>query len=438
MTTTPPAPAPGRASSPAWIRNQVWTLALLFFAAPASAQWARVAELPASDVFALSSRGDTLVAGTRVLAYLSTDAGVTWRPSTRPGPTSPSIGAALVRNGKLYVGTAGQGVFVSDDLGASWRTFNEGLVGGFLDTQLDVADLQVRGDSLYAATFGAGVYVRKLSGASTWSHFGEEFEIEQASNVFALAVGGSRVLAMAGGNGSVLFRDPGDGDWTFSLLDNRLRPGFQATSALFTGTEWVVGVRSSHGVFRSVAGQEPWTFVDLGLGLLSGSAFVTRDQHLFGAFDIVIDGQLFAVIEESDDDGATWQLREVESNAFVYKMARGGDVLFSGRADGLWRRVEGITSVGGAPSSGGLHFALVGPQPVVGGTRFHFELAQPGPATIEFFDLAGRRAADSIERSGPAGPQEISWDAHALAPGVYTARLTANDHQAALRLVRVP
>jgi hypothetical protein len=114
-----------------------------------------------------------------------------------------AIQAVRIRNGRLYAGTFGQGVRVSDDLGTSWQDFNQGLVGGFEDSQLDVVDLQFRGDDLFAATAGAGVYSRKLSGPGGWQPFGGVFELNQAANVTALAVGGGRLLASAGGNGMV-------------------------------------------------------------------------------------------------------------------------------------------------------------------------------------------------------------------------------------------
>ena len=76
--------------------------------------------------------------------------------------------------------------------GRRGSAFNQGLVGGILDSQLDISALEVRGDSLYAGTFGAGVYVRGLSGVSTWSHFGEEFEPNQMSNVNDVVALGER------------------------------------------------------------------------------------------------------------------------------------------------------------------------------------------------------------------------------------------------------
>ena len=60
-----------------------------------------------------------------------------------PGVTS--VQALWVRDGRLYAGTFGQGVFESDNLGDTWNGFNQDLVGGFEDSQLKIADLALDG-----------------------------------------------------------------------------------------------------------------------------------------------------------------------------------------------------------------------------------------------------------------------------------------------------
>ena len=90
----------------------------------------------------------------------------------------------------------------------------------------------------------------------------------------------------------------------------------------------------------------------------------------------------------------------------------------------------------GQPAS--LHFVLNGAQPVADQAHFRFDLPAAGPFTIELFNVAGRRAADAIRGSSSAGLHEVDWDARALGPGVYVARLTAAGEHAALRLVRIP
>jgi hypothetical protein len=416
----------------ATLQRFVIAFGLCTAAGPAVAQFTRVPEVPASNVFSLFASGDTIVAGTSNRTYVSTDAGATWLPSSQPAPGIVAITAVRIRNHRLFAGTAGQGVVISDDLGATWQAFNQGLVGGVANSQLDLSGFQVRGDSLYAATLGAGVYVRTLVGAGAWSHFGEEFEPNQASNVRTLALGGTRLLAGAGSNGEVFRRNPGDGEWTISSLDNvGLHPGLAASSAAFTGSGWVVG--TNIGIFRSVAGQEPWTFVNLGLGTLNHSAFATLGRRLFAAFDFVN----AAAIEISDDNGATWQILEVQPNVFVFELTMSGTTLYAGRADGLWRRSATTVSV---PGDGGplrLRFALAGSQPVRDLVRLRFDLPAAASASIEVFDAEGRRVAERVQGTWSAGTHEVSLNARDLSAGVYFARLTAGGKHEVVRLVHL-
>ena len=400
--------------------------------APAAAEWAPVADIPAAAVPSVWANGDTIAAGVGTAVYVSTNAGATWHPSTTPVAGVTSIEALWIRNGRLYVGTFGQGVHVSDDLGTTWSPFNQGLVGGFENSQLDLTDLQVRGDSLYAATAGAGLYVRSLQGAGAWHPFGSVFEPNQASNVNGLALGGTRLLAAAGSNGMVFRNDPGEADWTISDLDNvGIRAGLQASSAAWTGTGWVVG--TNVGVFRSVAGQEPWTRSGPGLGTLDWTAFATQKGRLFAAFDL----PNAAVVAESHDDGATWQDFETQPGAFIQKLAISGSDLYAARRDGLWRRPLTVTSVDLDPALTGLQLAVAGPQPFGDGTSVRFELGRAETISIELFDAHGRRVGDRVEGRWPSGQHEVALNAQRLPSGVYFARLTAGSERQVVRLVHV-
>ncbi len=415
-------------------RHRVLALLLLAFtfAAPASAEWTQDEAILTGNVFSLVAKGDTVLAGADTVVYVSTNGGDTWTHSKKPVNGVTSVEAVLMHNGRLYAGTVGQGVFVSDDRGASWQAYNQGLVGGILDTQLQISDLAVRGDSLYAATYGAGVYVRKLSGVTTWSHFGEEFEPNQASSVQALTLGGNRLLASAGGNGMVFFRDPGTPEWTDSFLDNvGLRPGTTAVAAAWNGQGWVVA--TNKGTFRSTLGQEPWTFTNPGLGALLHGALTTIHHEYFAAFD-VING---VVIEHSGDEGASWDFLEFLPGAFVYKIAASRGTLFAARSDGLWRRSSDGLGAPPVASPAGLGFAVAGAQPIRDEARLRFTLARAGRVRLELYDVAGRHAAVRLEGAWPAGPQELALDARGLEPGVYQALLHTEQGEAATRIVRV-
>lgn len=419
------------------MRNVLKGLAVVFasisLASPAAAQWTRVAAVPAVTLFSMRATGDTLVAGADTTIYVSTNAGASWAHSSKPAPGVGLIGGVLMRNGQLYAGATGQGVFVSGDLGASWQAFNQGLVGGAFDTQLDVSDLEARGDSLYAGTFGAGVYVRNLRAADTWHHYGEDFEPNQASNVNDLALGGVRLFASAGANGDAFTRDPGDGEWTHSFFGNGgLLPGVAAQMAIWTGDRWVVG--TSGGVFSSADGNVGWTPSSSGPTSVEWTTFATSGSSVLAAFTFFT-GAIFA---SSSDDGANWTPLDVLPGKFIYRLVQNHENLFAAQIDGLWVRSSPSASVHGATASRDLKFALVGPQPVRNSTRFSFQLPEAGDARIEVFDVLGRLAAPRLEDSWSAGVHEVPFDAHTLSPGVYTARITSGSRHAMVRIVHIP
>ena len=408
-------------------RGVVALVALVALAAPASAQWTPVPEIVASDVFSVWSVGDTIVAGADSVAYVSTNAGATWKRSVKVANGVTIVFKVRMRNGRLYAGTRGQGVFVSDNLGDTWTAYNQGLVG--LGAPF-IMDLLFRGDSVYAATDGSGAWVRNLT-SGIWTRYGDIFEPEESTDMTAIAAGGSRMLACGGGNGTVYFRDPGQSDWTLELLFNdHFAAGLAALSAAWNGRAWVVG--SNIGVFHSASGQEPWTFEDFELRPLFFTPVVTHGTDFFVSLGAG-NGTLIAL---SHDDGVTWQGLDTLAFALTYDLGVQETTLYAGRVGGLWRRsIANIVSVppGGAPAR--LAFAIRGSQPVGDRVRFSFELPAAGPIAIEVFDVAGRRVGDAIRENRPAGPGETEWDAGRLPAGVYLARLSATGERAIARLV---
>jgi len=406
-------------------------LAGLAIVQPASAQWTAVAEVPATNtIFSVWANGDTIVAGADESVFLSTDSGATWRHSATVASGTIQINAARMRNGRLYAGGLRRGVFVSDDLGQTWLDFNQGLVGGFGDSQLDIADLLIDGNSLYVATIGDGPWKRNLNGG-TWTRFGNAFGPAQSTNMQAIAVGGTRLLASAGFNGQVFFRDAGQPDWTESLLFNdRFAAGLAPLTAIWTGTRWVVGTNTG-GVFLSDLGQSPWTFTDFGIGLTLAVSFALRGSEVFASFSGGGTG-----IMHSPDAGATWQVFDILPGVATSSIAISRNTIYAGRLNGLWRRPLTTASVPPRPSTS-LRFAISGAQPVRDVARFSFALPEAGRASIEIFDMAGRRSSTALDASMPAGPHEIAWSAGDVSPGVYHARLRFGQRTEAVRLIRV-
>lgn len=408
-------------------RASVWVLlTLTALPAPAAAQWTRVLDVAATDVFSVVARNDTLVACQDSTIDVSTDAGLTWTHSTKVAPGLNSVSTAVIRNGKIYAGTDRQGVFVSGDLGGTWIDFSQGLAGL---GSLDVARLIVRGDSMYAATEGGGAWVRNLT-AGAWTKFGTFIDAAQGANMTTIATGGSRLFATGGLNGSAFYRDPGQPDWSETLIFNRLAAGLAGLSVIWTGHAWVVG--SNIGIHQSTTGQEPWTFVDFGLQPILFIGFALDGTDLYASLG-TFGGSLITV---SHDDGATWQNLDTLAAVFVYDLARVESTLYAGRVDGLWRRsIARVVSVPGGGAAAPFSFGIAGSQPVGDRVRFSFDLPEAGPIDIEVFDVSGRRVG-AIRETRSAGHGDTDWDASRVPPGVYFARLTSAGRHAGARLAR--
>jgi glucose/arabinose dehydrogenase len=98
------------------------------------------------------------------------------------------------------------------------------------------------------------------------------------------------------------------------------------------------------------------------------------------------------------------------------------------------------------PRDGGpLHTSLMPaqPNPFAHGTSLALALGRPGRATLEVFDVAGRRVSTLLQGLQPAGRRVIVWDGtdgrgHRVAPGTYVIRLEADGRALTRRVQFVP
>jgi hypothetical protein len=76
------------------------------------------------------------------------------------------------------------------------------------------------------------------------------------------------------------------------------------------------------------------------------------------------------------------------------------------------------------------------PNPFNPSTVISFDVTDPSLATLEVFDITGRRIETLFEGWGAGGIQQAVWDAGrlGLASGVYIARLTVNGRSSVTRL----
>jgi hypothetical protein len=396
-------------------------------AAPAGAQWTRVAEIIELDVPSLFARADTLVAGVDTAVYISTNAGASWQKSAGIGANLPGVSAIWLENGRIITGSFGQGVHTSNDLGASWLARSGGLAG---PGSHHVNDLESRGGTLFDATDGSGVFALDLGGSGPWQLFGIVPQKNQASGIQDMARSGNRLLAVGGANGHAFWNDTGMPDWTVTPLDNvGVFPGLQPFSVGWTGTRWMVG--TNIGFYRSVTGAGNWEYVGPSLGLTNESRLARRGSVVFVAINRGSNVHFYT----TGDDGTTWVPLETLPT-YVYELAIVDTMLYAARWDGLWRRSVASVLVPGDPPVGGLEFALVGSNPVRGEVRFEWRLADPSHVSLEVFDAQGRSMARLVDGELGPGPHEAVWVGE-IRPGVYLARISTGAGSETLKFARL-
>jgi Secretion system C-terminal sorting domain len=114
------------------------------------------------DINALSFNGATLFAATDYVLYFSSDNGTSWNSTTLPTTSNTWICSLAISpsgggNADIFVGTNDEGVLVSTNNGATWRSANTGL------TDTCVYSLAISGSYLFAGTNMRGVWKRQLS-----------------------------------------------------------------------------------------------------------------------------------------------------------------------------------------------------------------------------------------------------------------------------------
>ncbi len=84
-----------------------------------------------------------------------------------------------------------------------------------------------------------------------------------------------------------------------------------------------------------------------------------------------------------------------------------------------------VTAVDPPPVTARGPMLLAAPNPFIGHTRLHYELAAAGPVRLTVYDVSGRAVARLVQEEQEPGPHEVRLDGAGLPSGVYRCRLEA-------------
>lgn len=231
---------------------------------------------------------DTIAVSTR---QVMTDSPSTAGPREQSATSVQAL--AISRNGVIYAGSFGHGIFRTIDRGATWNPVGDGVSDPF------ILSLTVTGDGVvYAGTFRGGVF-RSRDEGKTWQSVNEGLKRLEVKSLLAVD---SDLYA---GTGDGVYRLRGTTDrWapvTTGLDDTLVHSLARAADGtLFAGT-------SGKGIFRLTPRSSGWARVRHGLKDHEGMVenfirvlVIDRDQSIFaGTFD----GGVF----HSIDGGLTWR-----------------------------------------------------------------------------------------------------------------------------------
>jgi photosystem II stability/assembly factor-like uncharacterized protein len=245
-------------------------------------------------------------------------AGDDWREARR-GLQGRSITSIVAREGVILAGSR-QGVFRSDDLGATWQEASRGLSIPYVRW---LAYLPEISDREFAGTEPAGIFISE-DGARSWRLCEEVTQLRdkhkwflpyspEAGCVRGFAFHGSRAYA-AVEVGGLLISDDAGGRWQLAAgshgePDMRARPGFIHPDVhsveVHPSSAGLVFAPTGGGFYKSEDGGRSWEHIYPDCYVRAVWLDPADPQHLvLGPADNVdANGR----IEESQDGGRTWK-----------------------------------------------------------------------------------------------------------------------------------
>ena len=256
---------------------------------------------------------------TRTVAITVNGEGV-WTPTA--GPDGGTITAFLQVGASLFAGTEGDGIFRTNNNGATWTSINQGLGNGFVR-----AFAVDSGGAIVAGTDGGAF--RSIDNGNTWTGLNSGLP---SFGVRALVLSLNTVFAGTDGGG--IFRlNSATNSWTAvntNLSNPTIRALVNVGEVLYAGT-------LGGGVFTSIQGQD-WGVQPFNLGLPDLFVRALALRSAAGATVLVAGTQQGGVFQRILGQNNWTPLNAGLGNPSITALAVSGNLLFAGtRGGGVFR-----------------------------------------------------------------------------------------------------
>ncbi len=195
-----------------------------------------------------------------LVCLLSFSVNAQWNRTS--GPEGISIESLAAINGKIYAGTATDGIYVSNDNGISWLAANTGI-----ESQ-DITDIKYGQGYLFAASFGKGV-IRSSDDGQTW------LPPSNYNNLFVNSIIVTSTYIFAGTSSDGVYRSSDSGEtWTQLFGTYGILSMGSTSDKVFAATYGYTLVSSDNGdnwsYVSSLEGAAPWSFITYGDTVIAG------------------------------------------------------------------------------------------------------------------------------------------------------------------------
>lgn len=236
-----------------------------------------------SNVISIASNGTDVFAGvyTKRTIYISNNDGISWLNNNFG--SYPIVLSIAISDSSIYAGTYGIGIYLSTDRGKNWKQISSGM-----PTNLNgVNTILVKGKNVYAGT-DSGVYISNNNGAS-WQKskniigFSIKSLIIKDNNVFAGTKGGGVFMSS-------------DTCKTWIAVNTGLAGN--VSSLAVSGTNIYAG--TDYGVYISADNGGLWKLVN------NGNTLFSEILSLTATGNYVFAGTRYGGVFKTSDNGLHW------------------------------------------------------------------------------------------------------------------------------------
>jgi photosystem II stability/assembly factor-like uncharacterized protein len=392
-------------------------LLTIIFSIPAGAQWQREAGLEDIFIESLLVHENTLYAGADTVIYKKTGADGKWEKSIAL-PVDPGAGVyTMIKTGKrLFAGTLRHGVFETNDDGNKWVDRSAGLSKSFA-----VTSFTIRNGILYAGTSGNGIFALDLSsGSPEWIPFRNglpdntgAWDINTLHNHDGILVSG------AGQSGYVYLNRTGSDQWYEKQFGEMVQVGL-GMWALSNSNGSMVGA-ASNGLYSSSDSGSTWKYFNPGTGIIAPARFAGYKEKVYAALTKLTFGTF--IFSTADGDGE-WQFEENLPGIPTYDFTAFSDRLYSASYNGLWYRSMSPAGINDNITPADFVLYQNYPNPFNPSTTIKYSVPARSHVSLKVYDLLGREMTALVNEIKERGNHSVDFTANNISSGVYIYKLT--------------